>query len=116
MDSKKMIDFMNRLIKNNAKKIYFLLDNLRVHHSKKVRNWLEKQKDKIEVFYLPPYAPEYHPDELVNSDLKRNIGKKTLPHTEEELEHTVRSHLKKLQLNPKKILSFFNALCTSYVT
>ncbi len=116
MDSKKMIDFMSRLIRNNSKKVYFILDNLRVHYSKKVRNWLEKHKDKIEVFYLPPYAPEYNPDELVNSDLKRNVGKKTLPHTEEELEHNVRSHLKKLQLNPKKILSFFNAPYTSYIT
>ncbi len=116
MDSKKMIDFMNRLIKDHSKKVYLILDNLRVHYSKKVKNWLKKHKDKIEVFYLPPYAPEYNPDELVNSDLKRNVGKKTLPHTEEELEHNVRSHLKKLQLNPKKIISFFNTPYTSYAT
>jgi transposase len=66
------------------------------------------------VFYLPPYAPEYNPDELVNSDLKRSVGSKTSPQSKEVLEHNVRSHLKSLQLNPSKIGSFFNAPYTNY--
>ncbi len=91
-----------------------ILDNLRVHHSKKVQAWLEKHKDEIEVFYLPPYAPEYNPDELVNSDLKRSVGSMASSQSEKELKHNVRSHLKSLQLCPSKISSFFNAPCTSY--
>ena len=96
------------------KKVFLILDNLRVHHSKKVQTWLEKHKDQIEVFYLPPYAPEYNPDELVNSDLKRSVGSKTSPQSKEVLEHNVRSHLKSLHLNPSKISSFFNAPYTNY--
>ena len=48
-------------------KVFLILDDLRVHHSKKVQEWVEKHKEKIEVFYLPSYAPEYNPDELVDS-------------------------------------------------
>lgn len=114
MDSDKLIDFMRRLVYDSAKKVFLILDNLRVHHSKKVQEWLEKHKDKIEVFYLPPYAPEYNPDELVNSDLKRSVGSKASAQSKEELEHNVRSHLKSLQLNPSKIASFFNAPFTKY--
>ena len=99
----------------SAKKVFLILDNLRVHHSNKVQAWLEKHKDEIEVFYLPPYAPEYNPDELVNSDLKRSVGSMASSQSKEELEHNVRSHLKSLQLCPSKISSFFNAPCTSYV-
>jgi transposase len=55
-----------RLIYDVKKKVFLILDNLRVHHSKKVRAWLEKYKDRIEIFYLPPYSPEYNPDELLN--------------------------------------------------
>ncbi|MBQ8012613.1 MAG: AAA family ATPase, partial [Oscillospiraceae bacterium] len=91
-----------------------ILDNLRVHHSKKVQAWLEKHKDEIEVFYLLPYAPEYNPDELVNSDLKRSVGSMASSQSKEELEHNVRSYLKSLQLCPSKISSFFNPPCTSY--
>jgi transposase len=90
------------------------LDNLRVHHAKKVTGWLEKHKERIAVFYLPPYAPEYNPDELLNSDLKRGISKRPSPRTDEELEHNVRSHLKKVQLHPTKIRGFFGSLTTKY--
>jgi transposase len=68
MNSDKLIDFMRRLVRDSAKKVFLILDNLRVHHSKKATAWLEKHKTEIEVFYLPPYAPEYNPDELLNSD------------------------------------------------
>lgn len=114
MNSDKLIDFMRRLVHDSEKKVFLILDNLRVHHSKKVQSWLEKHKDKIEVFYLPPYAPEYNPDELVNSDLKRSVGSKPSPQSAENLEHNVRSHLKSLQLNPAKISSFFHAPFTNY--
>lgn len=114
MNAEKLIDFMGRLIRDVNKKIFLVLDNLRVHHSKKVQEWLKKHKDRIEVFYLPPYAPEYNPDELVNSDLKRRIGSCASVQSEEELNNNVRSHLKKLQMQPLKISSFFNAPYTSY--
>lgn len=114
MNSDKLINFMRRLVHDIPKKVFLVLDNLRVHHSKKVQEWLEKHNNEIEVFYLPPYAPEYNPDELVNSDLKRSIGSKASSRSKEELEHNVRSHLKSLQLRPSKISSFFNAPYTKY--
>jgi transposase len=114
MNADKLIDFMRRLVKDTTGKVFLILDNLRVHHSHKVRNWLGKHKAKIEVFYLPPYAPEYNPDELINSDVKRGIGNRPMPYNEKELEHNVRSHLKSLQTNSEKICSFFHAKYTIY--
>jgi len=114
MNSDKLIDFMRRLVCESKKKVFLILDNLRAHHSKKVRAWLEKHKHEIEVFYLPPYAPEYNPDELLNGDLKRGISKRSMPRSAEELEHNVRSHLKSVQLRPDKIKSFFQAPSTIY--
>ena len=114
MTSQKLIDFMGRLIRDVTKKVFLILDNLRVHHSKHVQEWLEKHKDRIEVFYLPPYAPEYNPDELVNSELKRSVGKEPSAHSKAELENCVRSYLKKLQLSPYKVASFFHSKFTSY--
>ena len=105
---------MGRLIRDVKKKVFLIHDNLRVHHSKDVQKWFEEHKDRIEVFYLPPYAPEYNPDELVNSDLKRSVGNNASSQSKEELEHNVRSYLKFLQLNPSKITSFFNAPYTKY--
>ncbi len=114
MTSEKLIDFLRRLVRDTDKKVFLILDNLRVHHAKKVMAWIENHKDEIEIFYLPPYAPEYNPDELVNSDLKRSVGSLGMPKTEDELMSKIRSYLKKLQLSPDKIASFFHAPYTKY--
>ena len=73
MSSPLLIKFMSRLIKDTNRKVFLILDNLKVHHSKKVAAWLEANHGKIEVFYLPPYAPEHNPDEYLNGDLKQRI-------------------------------------------
>jgi transposase len=114
MNADKLIDFFNRLVKDTEKKVFLVLDNLRVHHSKKTMIWLRQHKLAIELFYLPPYAPEYNPGEYLNSDLKRGIGKRSMPRSENDLEHNIRSHMKSVQLNPGKIQSFFRVKTTSY--
>jgi len=49
MNADKLIDFMRRLVHDSRKKVFLVLDNLRVHHSKKVSGWLERHKEEIEV-------------------------------------------------------------------
>jgi len=75
INSERLIGFMEALIKTaNGRKVYFILDNLRVHHSKQVSQWVEMHKEGIALFYLPPYSHEYNPDEYLNNDLKQSIG------------------------------------------
>ncbi|MGL4208683.1 MAG: transposase, partial [Candidatus Adiutrix sp.] len=82
-----------------------ILDNLKVHHGKLVANWLLDKKEKIEIFYLPPYAPEYNPDEYLNGNLKRVIAAKESAHTLIQMESNTRSFMKKnaSQQGPCKI-------------
>lgn len=68
--------FMTRLIQTADKKIFLILDNLRVHHSRELVSWLELHKNEIEIFYLPSYSPDPNSDEHMNSDLKRALSKK----------------------------------------
>jgi transposase len=116
MNSDKLIDFMRRLVRDTPKKVFLVLDNLRVHHSKRVIAWLNERQNEIELFYLPPYAPEYNPGEFLNSDLKRGVGSRAMPRTLKELEHNVRSHMKAVQLRPGKIRSFFLTPTMIYAT
>lgn len=105
----KFIDFMRRLIADTKRKVFLIIDNLRTHHAKKVEQWLEKHKAEIEVFFLPPYAPEYNPDEYLNSDLKRDAGNRAMPKSEKDIVKNVRSYIKTLQLMPDKVKAFFKA-------
>jgi hypothetical protein len=59
----KLIEFLAALIKEAERKIFLILDNLRVHHSKPVKAWAVEHQDKIELFYLPSYSPELNPEE-----------------------------------------------------
>jgi transposase len=73
LDARVLIDFLKRLTRHAAKRIFLILDNLRVHHAKVVQQWLPENEDKIEIFYLPSYSPGLNPDELLNADLKQHV-------------------------------------------
>jgi transposase len=109
MTQQRFIEFMSRLIKDEDKKVFFIVDNLKVHHGKLVQAWLSKHKPHIEVFYLPSYSPEYNPDEYLNGNLKRNMAKRGFSKTAGELESKARSTMKKLQVDKTHIINFFKA-------
>ncbi|SFU47218.1 Winged helix-turn helix [Nitrosospira multiformis] len=75
-NSDKLIEFLKALIKDASRKVFLILDNLRVHHSKPVKAWLAENREMIDVFYLPSYSPELNPEERLNADLKHAIGAK----------------------------------------
>lgn len=107
MSSPVLIKFMSRLVKDTNRKVFLILDNLKVHHSKKVAAWLETNHDKIEVFYLPPYAPEHNPDEYLNGDLKRRIRSGLPARSQNDLIKKTRSFLKTLQKRPQHVKNYF---------
>ena len=102
-----LIKFMSRLIKDVEKKVFLILDNHRVHHSKRVKKWLEEHRQRIEVFFLPPYAPEHNPDEYLNGDLKQRIRSGLPSRDQEELVKKTRSFMKTLQHRPNHVRSYF---------
>ena len=92
-----------------------ILDNLKVHHGKLAAAWLEKNKEKIEVFFLPPYAPEYNPDEYLNHALKISVHSGQLPYTTEDISHKIQSFMRRLQHHPSAVSSFFLHPSLSYL-
>jgi transposase len=114
MNSKRLITFMSRLVRDAGRKVYLILDNLKVHHSELVRNWLEKHKEKIEVFYLPSYSPELNPDEYLNNSLKQKVHSGVRAQNAKQLQSKARKHMCLLQNRPKKVKKFFEHRCVSY--
>ena len=115
MDQQRLIQFMEQLIRASAQKVFLILDNLRVHHGKLVAAWLEKHVEKIEVFFLPPYAPEYNPDEYLNHALKISVHSGELPYTVEDISHKIRSFMRTLQHHPVNVSNFFHHPSLSYL-
>jgi transposase len=114
MTAQVLIKFMSRLIKEADRKVFLILDNLRVHHSTIVKAWLEENKDQIEVFYLPSYSPELHPDEYLNGDLKQSIRSGRPARSEKDLSKKTRSFMRKLQNRPHHVRNYFRNPKISY--
>ena len=74
-DADRLIEFLQALIKDAGKKVFVILDNLRVHHSRLVKAWVAERQDQMELFYLPSYSPQLNPQERLNADLKQEMGK-----------------------------------------
>ena len=73
MNAELFIEFLEGLIQDEKRKVFLIVDNLSVHKSKTVRDWVSAHRDRIELFFLPPYSPELNPDEYVNRALKTKI-------------------------------------------
>jgi transposase len=55
--------FLKQMIRYSKQKIYFVTDGHPAHKTKKLNEWLGQNKNRIEVFFLPPYSPELNPQE-----------------------------------------------------
>ena len=109
LDTKILIKFVNRLIQNIDKKLFIIMDNLAVHHSKKFMKLIEQKCDKVAVFYLPSYSPELNPDEKLNRDLKTHFHSGLTVKNFKEFRNKTVSYLRKIQRSPVRILNYFNS-------
>ena len=107
MNAQTFIKFCRRLIKDAGKKIYLILDNLRVHHSRLVKQWIEKHHEKIELFFLPSYSPELNPDEYLNCDLKAGVHSGKPARSKDQLKSKAISHLRMIQKKPNRVKKYF---------
>lgn len=72
MDRTRMISFLERLIQDALKK---------------VTAWVKNNEKKIELHYLPRYAPEHNPYEYLNNGLKTALNQREPARTKKEMEN-----------------------------
>lgn len=115
MTQKLFIDFMERLVKDADRKVLFIVDNLKVHHGKIVKEWLDSHKDDIELFYTSPYSPEVNPDEYLNHNLKQNVHSGIIPHSKSQIREKTESFMNDLQKHGEKVSAIFKHKKLNYI-
>jgi len=114
----KLIEFMKCMVKEQKrrkkKKVFLILDNLKVHHGNLVKEYLEKNKGDIEVFYFPSYAPEINPEEYLNNALKQNIHAGIPPRTASAIHEKAKTFMR--NFSKQKIRNLFLHPKISYAT
>ena len=114
MNAECLIKFLGRLIKSAKKKVYLILDNLRVHHAKVVKAWVASREDKLEIHYLPSYSPDLNPDEYFNRDLKSELSKRPSLRGKGKFKEQVKTQVRSLAKRQTRIQKYFNSSKISY--
>lgn len=114
VNAERFTEFLERLVADTDRKVFLVLDNLRVHHSEPVKNWVKDHKEKIELFFLPAYSPDLNPDEHLNADVKQGVGSKAPVRTKENLKKAAETHMEMLKKLPDRIVKYFKDPAISY--
>lgn len=106
--------FLSRLIKSAKNKVFLIVDNLRVHRARKVRDWVNPRASQIELFFIPPYSPDINPDEYLNNTVKPQMRNQPAASSHEELKARLGATMKADQRNPELIKSLFRHPSVAY--
>jgi transposase len=101
------IEFLKRLLVGANHTIFLIVDRGPAHRAKKTKAFVESLGSALRLFYLPPYAPDRNPDELVWKHLKADTVGRTAIQSYADFKAKVKSSMRSLQRNAQKIRSFF---------
>jgi transposase len=108
------IVFLQRLLRSTTGKVFLIVDRLRAHMTPAVQAWVAAHRDRLEVFYLPRYAPELNPDEYLNNDLKGQVHATGLPHDKGEVRSHIQEFMRRLLHLPERVMSYFQHPSVQY--
>ena len=116
MNTELFIGFLDGLIRDTERKTFLIVDNLRVHHAVKVREWLEKENrsKKLELFFLPSYSPMLNPDEYFNRDLKTTLRLGPVARTAAAMRAKAEAFMALLAKAPERVKSYFSSKQVAY--
>jgi transposase len=105
--SNEVIHFLQQLLNHHPRRhLVVIMDQARPHTSKKTKDFIKKSK-RLHVFYLPPYSPDFNPDEVVWNHLKHQEMKSHKAQTKKELKKLSRRKLKNMSKDPRLLRGLF---------
>ena len=116
MSAELFVAMLKLMMRGRRRPLYLILDSLPAHKAKVVCDYVESTNGKLKLFFLPGYAPELNPDELVWSYVKRTGTAKRPLRQNESLQDRIEADLIDLQNNPGLIRSLFKAPDVAYIT
>ena len=102
------------LMKGRKKPVMLVVDGLPVHKAKLIAKYVQSTKGRLELHFLPPYAPDLNPDEFAWSHLKQNGTTKKPLRKNEALRQRVEQDLAEIKEDRSLVRSFFMAPSVSY--
>lgn len=101
------LDFLKRMIKYSREKVFFVTDGHPAHKTKKVKEWLNENQNRIEVFFIPPYSPELNAQEYLNQDLRTNVIGKKRPINKKQMRENIEGFMRSRKKDKTQVQKYF---------
>ena len=113
-NKERFLKFLKAFMRNRKYPAFLILDRHPSHRARLVAQYVQSLKGRLELHFLPGYAPELNPDEFVWNHLKRQgVSKKPL-RMNESLRVRVQYDLAQIKRSPALVRSFFHAPSVAY--
>lgn len=114
LNAARFLELLKHFMRGRKGPLFLVLDGHPAHIAKAVAQYVQSLKGRLELHFLPGYAPELNPDEFVWNHLKgQGVSKKPL-RRDESLRSRVQTDLAAIKSRPALVRSFFHAPSVAY--
>ncbi len=114
LDAESFVIFLKNFVSGRRGKVFLVVDGHPAHKANLVKEFIKDMKGRLELHFLPPYAPDLNPDEFVWSYMKGSgVSKKPLKQNE-SMRQRVEEDLANIGQNQILVRSFFGADSVAY--
>ncbi len=114
LNAPRFVELLTHFMRRRKTRVFLVLDGHPAHIAKVVAQYVQRLTGRLELHFLPGYAPELNPDEFVWNHLKRQGVSKTPLRKDESLRSRVHSDLAAIGSRPALVRSFFHAPSVAY--
>jgi transposase len=116
LNAEGFIELLRQMMRYRKKPVHLILDSLPAHKRGIVRDYVDSTNGRLTLHFLPGYAPDLNPDELVWSHVKRTGAARRPLQKGEKLRERIEEQLEKLSRLPSLVRSFFRSPSVAYIT
>jgi transposase len=102
-----VVDLLSALMRHIRQPLIVVWDRLPAHRSGLVRDYIESLDGRIQVKYLPAYAPELNPVEYIWAHWKQHELPNVCPKDSWQLSEGARRTLRRMRRRPRLITAFW---------
>jgi len=110
------VELLKKMMHRRRKPVHLILDSLPAHKRAIVSEYVASTEGRLTLHFLPGYAPDLNPDELVWSHVKRTGTARRPLQRGETLREKIEEQLAKIQKLPSLIRSFFKTPSVAYIS
>ena len=116
LNAELFVALLKKMMRRRLKPVHLVVDGLPAHKTALVKDYVASTNGLLTLHFLPGYAPELNPDELVWSHMKRTGVARTPLRKGEQLRDKIETQLAAIKRMPQLVRSFFKAPDVAYIT